>query len=99
MNTEQTLVSMGNQNSTNTDMIQDEINQDDKIRIPYRNRFQHTPTDILKSNLENCPANREPLLFLTVGSLCPVHVQHVQIQEIAKRHLEVYYIFQSLISF
>lgn len=90
---------MGNQNSGKTENPQEEnitisaVIQEEKV-TPYKKRFQYTPTDILKSNLEKCPTDREPLLFLTVGSLCPIHIQHVQIQEIAKQYLEVFIVLK-----
>lgn len=55
--------------------------------IPFRNRFTHTPTDALEQGLKDCPDDLEPLVFLTVGSICPVHRQHVHIQVNLKKLL------------
>ena len=54
-----------------------------------------TPKHILKANLleylKNVNSKEEqnmPIVLYTCGSLCPIHVQHVALQEMAKDYLE-----------
>jgi hypothetical protein len=50
-----------------------------------------TPKHLLRRNLECLKSDgkvQDYVCLYTCGSLCPVHVQHVKIQEMAKEHLE-----------
>jgi len=46
-----------------------------------------TPTTVLEE-FKSLSTRSRTTSFFTVGSICPVHIQHVQIQEIAKKNLE-----------
>ena len=47
-----------------------------------------TPKRLLLAGLATCAPEHEPVVLYTCGSLCPIHRQHVQIQEFAKARLE-----------
>lgn len=47
-----------------------------------------TPKRVVEVALPACPAELEPVVLYTCGSLCPIHKQHVHIQEMAKAQLE-----------
>lgn len=47
-----------------------------------RSRIRWTPQDALRENLSKCPAELQALVLYTCGSLCPVHRQHIHIQEL-----------------
>lgn len=71
-------------NSTATDFEVDPT----QIETVDRSRARWTPTDVIAQNLRTCPPELEPLVLYTCGSLCPVHRQHIHIQELAKKCLE-----------
>ncbi len=43
-----------------------------------------TPKDALVSGLSACPPALRPVVLYSCGALCPVHRQHVRLQEMAK---------------
>jgi hypothetical protein len=50
-------------------------------------RERQTPLAKVRGHLDACPDDRQPVVLLTTGSLCPVHLMHVRVLEEAREHV------------
>eukprot|EP00750_Incisomonas_marina_P008983 INCI15761.1.p1 GENE.INCI15761.1~~INCI15761.1.p1 ORF type:complete len:359 (-),score=61.79 INCI15761.1:101-1177(-) len=51
-----------------------------------------TPKEHIVEGLKACPKGARPVVLYSCGSLCPVHRQHVRLQELAKEYLEKHHV-------
>ena len=61
------------------------------ILTPKTILMKHLDEQFKKTENNNDKSSITPIVLYTCGSLCPVHLQHVALQEMAKEYLEKHY--------